>query len=42
MGKRLPTKVATPLSRGYSSEIDTSPYLESDFMTLYQQLIGTL
>jgi hypothetical protein len=42
MGKRLPTKVTTPLSSNYRPEIDASPYLDDDFTTFYQQLIGTL
>jgi len=42
MGKRLPTKVTTPLTSGYRPEVDASPYLDYDFMTLYQQLIGSL
>jgi len=42
MDKQLPTKVSTPLSNNYRPEMDTSPYLDDDFVTFYQQLIGTL
>jgi len=42
MDKQLPTKVSTPLSNNYRPEMDTSPYLDDDFVTFYQQLIGAL
>lgn len=42
MGKRLPTKVTTPLSSNYRPEMDASAYLDDDFTRFFQQLIGTL
>lgn len=42
MGKRLPTKVMTPLSSNYRPELDVSAYLDDDFTRFFKQLIGTL
>ena len=42
LGKRLPTKVVTPLTHKYRPELDTSAELDEDFVQLFQQLIGTL
>jgi len=41
-GKKLPTKVVTPLAHKYRPELDTSAFLDETFTQLYQQLIGSL
>jgi hypothetical protein len=40
IGKRLSTKVLTPMSQGYLPEIDTSPELDAKRANYYQGLIG--
>lgn len=42
VGKKLPTKVKTPLSTGYRPELDLSPELDSARQNYYQGLIGIL
>jgi hypothetical protein len=42
MGKKLPTKVTTPLSSNYRPKMDASAYLDDDFTRFFQQLVGTL
>jgi hypothetical protein len=42
IGKRLPSKVPTPLSNGYRPELDVSPLLGDEEANYYQQLIGVL
>jgi hypothetical protein len=42
IGKRLPTKVTTPLSTGYRPESDQSPELNPERLNYYQGLIGVL
>jgi hypothetical protein len=41
-GKRwkLPSKAKTPMSASYYPELDTSPELDADDITLYQEIIG--
>jgi len=41
-GKRLPTKVTTPLSHKYRPQLDTTAFLDDTFTQLYQQIIGSL
>jgi hypothetical protein len=41
-GKRLPTKIVTPLSNNYRPELDVSPLLDQAHHTLYMQLMGIL
>jgi hypothetical protein len=41
MGKRLPTKMSTPLASN-CPELDISPFLDDDHKRFYQQLIGIL
>ena len=41
-GKRLPTKVTTPMTQGYRPELDVSLELDSEQATYYQGLIGIL
>jgi hypothetical protein len=42
VGKRLPTKVAMPLSSGYCPELDTTCELNSEWQNYFQGLIGIL
>ena len=42
IGKRLPTKVTTPLSSGYRPELDTTCELNSERQNYFQGLIGVL
>ena len=42
IGKRLPTKVTTPLSSGYRPELDASRELNSEKQNYFQGLIGVL
>jgi hypothetical protein len=42
IGKRLPTKVSTPLSSGYRPELDQTPELNPERQNYYQGLIGVL
>lgn len=42
VGKKLPTKIRTPLSSGYRPEMDLSPELDSARQNYYQGLIGIL
>ena len=41
-GKKLPTKVPTPMPANYHPELDTSPELDHHGVTTYQELIGML
>ena len=41
-GKKLVTKVSTPLSNGYRPEIDQTPELDADRQNYYQGVIGVL
>ena len=41
-GKKLPTRATTPMSAGYYPETDSSPELDTDGVTLFQELIGIL
>jgi hypothetical protein len=42
IGKRLPTKVSTPVMAGYRPEIDQSPELNPERQNYFQGLIGIL
>ncbi len=42
IGKRLPTKIATPVATGYRPEIDQSQELNAERQNYYQGLIGIL
>lgn len=42
VGKKLSTKVATPLSSGYRPELDVTPVLDDEKANYYQNLIGVL
>ena len=42
LGKKLPTRAPTPMSQGYRPETDESPELDSDGITIFQELIGIL
>lgn len=42
VGKKLPTKVKTPMASGYRPEIDQTPELDERRATYYQGLIGIL
>ncbi len=42
IGKRLRTKVSTPMSHGYRPEIDTTPELDAKRAIYFQGLIGVL
>ena len=39
-GMRLPIQSETPMSSDYTPEIDATTELESDGITMYQELIG--
>ena len=42
IGKRLSTKVSTPMSQGYKTETDTTPELDAKRANCFQELIGVL
>ena len=42
IGKKLATKVSTPLASGYRPEIDQSPELGPQQLNYFQGLIGVL
>jgi hypothetical protein len=42
IGKRLPTKVTTPLASGYRPELDQSRELNAERLNYFQGLIGVL
>ena len=42
VGKRLPTKVSTPMASGYQPELDQSPELNPERKNYFQGLIGVL
>ena len=39
---RLPTRAKTPMTASYYPELDTTPELEPDDITLYQEIIGMM
>ena len=39
-GMRLPRRAKTPMSSDYTPELDATTELESDGITMYQELIG--
>ena len=41
-GRKLPARATTPMSSGYYPEEDSSPELDEDGITLFQELVGTL
>ena len=41
-GMMLPRRAETPMSSDYAPELDANTVLESDVITMYQELIGEL
>ena len=39
---KLPSRATTPMAQGFAPELDSSPELNSDDLTLYQEMIGVL
>ena len=41
-GDKLPARAVTPMAQGYQPEMDSSPELDTDGITTYQEMIGVL